>query len=106
MEQTGIDGVTTDRTELAASHDRRRWHPDVPLTTVTSHDRGLGRPFADFLRGRPADQHVLAALADVETQHRWERILHNNQGNVLARPLLRDTPAAMCRLLPAVGRAQ
>lgn len=81
------------------------WHPDVPLAIVDSHDRDLGRPFVDFLRGRYPNRHVFVLIADVEPDRLWERILRNNRGNVLDRAVRRHTDAAVCRMrfpVPAV----
>jgi amino acid transporter len=82
------------------------WHPEVPLTMITSYDRDLGRPFADFLRSDVGDRHVFVLIADVEPAHWWERMLRNNRGNVLERAVRRNTPAVVCRMRFPVGSSR
>lgn len=73
------------------------WHPEVPLTALTSHDRDLGRPFADFLRTKVGDRHVFVLITEVEPADRRARMLRNNRGNVLERAVRRSYAACVSR---------
>jgi hypothetical protein len=81
------------------------WHPEVPLTILTSYDRDLGRPFADFVQGY-GDQHAFVLIAEVEPTRWWERMLRNNRGAVLERAVWRRTAAVVCRMRFPVGPAR
>jgi hypothetical protein len=74
------------------------WHPDVTLAVVDAPHRDLGRPIVDFVRARYPGRRVFVLIAEIEPEHRWQRILRNHRGGVIDRAVRRHTDAIVCRL--------
>ncbi|WP_020667469.1 APC family permease [Amycolatopsis nigrescens] len=73
------------------------WRPEIPLTVLGSSRRELGPPLTRFVRDARADR-VIVLIGEVQPAHRWERMLKNHRGAVVARRLSRSTDAVVCRL--------
>ncbi|HET6501577.1 MAG TPA: APC family permease [Amycolatopsis sp.] len=73
------------------------WRPDIPLTVLASEHRELGAPLARFVREADAER-VIVLIGEVQPARRWERVLKNHRGAVVARRLSRTTDAVVCRL--------
>ncbi|MFJ4909813.1 APC family permease [Streptomyces sp. NPDC093249] len=88
------------RTE-ALERDWELWNPGVALVRLTSERRTLGRPITAYVRelsaARP-DLRVTVLVPEAEPERRWQRILQNRRGAVVAHAVRRDTDAAVCRL--------
>jgi hypothetical protein len=41
---------------------------------------------------------VFVLIAEIEPEHRWQRILRNHRGGVIDRAVRRHTDAIVCRL--------
>ncbi|MEU6173267.1 APC family permease [Streptantibioticus parmotrematis] len=79
----------------------RAWHPDVPLTVLTSRTRSLTRPVVDHLRAVVAeDTHdrVVVLIPEMHLPRLWQRLLQNQRGAVLDRAIRRYTDVVICRL--------
>jgi amino acid transporter len=78
------------------------WHPGVPLVTLHSTRRSLGKPIVQYLREleRTAKQDQLVVLIpEVQPARPWQWILHNQRGFVLERAIQRGTVnVVICRL--------
>ncbi|MFI9271340.1 APC family permease [Kitasatospora sp. NPDC052896] len=90
----------------APSSERMReaweqWHPDVPLTVLTSRTRSLTRPIVDYLRRlSELDEHdrLVVLIPEMQLPHPWQRLLQNQRGAVLDRAIRRYTDVVICRL--------
>jgi hypothetical protein len=80
----------------AMAGDWMTWRPEVPLVLLESPRRELGPPLAHYVRELRADQ-VLVLIGEVQPPRRWERLLKNQRGAVVARHLSRTTNAVVCR---------
>jgi hypothetical protein len=76
--------------------DWMTWRPEVPLVLLESPRRELGPPLAHYVRQLRADQ-VVVLIGEVQPPRRWERLLKNQRGAVVARHLSRTTNAVVCR---------
>jgi amino acid transporter len=91
------DGPSAEQIQQAWN----QWHPQVPLTVLTSASRSLTRPIVDYLRELAAtEQHDRLVVLIPETQlpHPWQRLLQNQRGVLLDRAIRRHTDAVICRL--------
>ncbi|QXV57888.1 APC family permease [Amycolatopsis sp. TNS106] len=79
-----------------------KWHPEVALVQLHDERRRLGEPLVEHLR-TVGGRHVFVLIAEVEPEHRWQRILQNQRGGVLARALRRRSDAVVCRMRFRVG---
>jgi amino acid transporter len=89
------------------------WHPNVPLITLRTPHRSLAPPVVKYLRQAEGDgryHRLLVLIPEVQPEHWWRWILHNQRGLVLQRAIERGTTnVVICRLryhLAAVGAAQ
>ncbi|MEU6114433.1 APC family permease [Streptomyces sp. NPDC047117] len=85
----------------ALQRDWALWDPDVPLVRLDCPGRALGRPIAAYVRELTAiepDTRVTVLIPEVEPARRWQRMLQNQRGAVVARAVRRDTDAVICRL--------
>ncbi|GAA5199677.1 hypothetical protein GCM10023322_75880 [Rugosimonospora acidiphila] len=91
-----------DQAEAAGIRDLwNRWHPDVPLTVLTSQTRSLTRPIVDYVRLVDAeDEHdrVVVLIPEMQLPRPWQRLLQNQRGAVLDRAIRKHTNAVICRL--------
>jgi amino acid transporter len=99
--------VCYDDPEAIAATDAFReqwndWKPDVPLVTLHSPRRSLGKPVARYLRGIEAedgDLRLVVLIAEVQPARPWDWILHNQRGVVLSRAIRSGTSnVVICRL--------
>jgi amino acid transporter len=74
------------------------WHPEVALAVVDAPHRDLGGPIVDFVRAGYSGRRVFVLIAEIEPEHRWQRILRNHRGGVIDRAVRRHTDAIVCRL--------
>ncbi|MFD2419754.1 APC family permease [Amycolatopsis pigmentata] len=75
------------------------WRPEIPLVILNSPHRELGPPLARYLHDTcdtTADR-VIVLIGEVQPQRRWERMLKNHRGTVIARRLSHTTNAVVCR---------
>jgi amino acid transporter len=89
------------------------WHPDVPLITLRTPHRSLAPPVVKYLRRLEDDgryHQLVVLIPEVQPDHWWRWILHNQRGIVLQRAIQRGTTnVVICRLryrLAAVAAAQ
>jgi amino acid transporter len=80
------------------------WRPDVPLVLVSAPHRDIGAAVTELLNSRYSDRRTFVLIAEIEPEHRWERILRNNRGSTLARAIRRRTNAIVCRLYFKLAR--
>jgi amino acid transporter len=88
----------------AMASDWITWRPEVPLVLLESPRRELGPPLARYVRELHADQ-VVVLIGEVQPQRRWERLLKNQRGAVVARHLSRTSNAVVCRYRMPLPRA-
>ncbi|MFK0262594.1 APC family permease [Streptomyces angustmyceticus] len=85
----------------ALRRDWELWNPGVALLELPSATRSLGRPIAacvsDLTTRRPTTR-ITVLIPEAEPAHRWQRLLQNRRGAVVARAVRRDTDAVICRL--------
>lgn len=65
------------------------WHPNVPLTVLSSRTRSLTRPIVDHLRAVHAeteDDRLPLLIPEMQLPHVWLRLLRNQRGPVLGSP--------------------
>ena len=78
------------------------WDPDVPLVTLHTMHRALGPPIMDSLRAREQEdphRRVVVVIPEVQPEHWWRWILHNQRGFVLNRAVVAGTDnVVVCRL--------
>jgi amino acid transporter len=98
---TVVHAEDAERDGVSLREQWDRWHPDVPLTVVTSQTRSLTRPIVDYVRAVDAeDQHdrLVVLIPEMHLPRPWQRLLQNQRGSVLDRALRRYTEAVICRL--------
>ncbi|MGF1426727.1 APC family permease [Kitasatospora sp. LaBMicrA B282] len=79
----------------------QRWHPDVPLTVLSSRSRSLTRPIVDHLQElAAAKEHdrLVVLIPEMHLPHPWQRLLQNQRGVILDRAIRQHTDAVICRL--------
>jgi amino acid transporter len=78
------------------------WHPNVPLITLRTPHRSLAPPVVKYLRQLENDDRyhrIVVLIPEVQPDHWWRWILHNQRGIVLQRAIQRGTTnVVMCRL--------
>jgi amino acid transporter len=78
------------------------WHPNVPLITLRTPHRSLAPPVVKYLRQLENDDRyhrVVVLIPEVQPDHWWRWILHNQRGIVLQRAIRRGTAnVVICRL--------
>jgi amino acid transporter len=78
------------------------WDPGVPLITLYSEHRSLGSPVVEYLRERELEdlhRRVVVLIPEVQPEHWWMWILHNQRGVVLSRAVTSGTDnVVICRL--------
>ncbi|GAA0651982.1 APC family permease [Kutzneria viridogrisea] len=82
--------------------DWQAWRPEVPLVLLDSAHRVLGPPIARYVKSLD-DDHVVVLIGEIEPAARWERVLRNRRGAVVARCVGRNTEAVVCRLRFRLG---
>ncbi len=89
----------------ADAHFREQWeewHPDVPLLTLHSVRRSLGRPVVKYLREVEASDRyhrLVVLIPEVRPGKPWRAILYNQRGFVLEQAIQRWTSnVVICRL--------
>jgi amino acid transporter len=79
-----------------------RWNPGVPLVTLHSMHRSLGPPIVEYLRAREQEdlrRRVVVLIPEVQPEHWWMWLLHNQRGVVLSRAITGGTEnVVICRL--------
>ncbi|MFI0468876.1 hypothetical protein ACH347_32770 [Saccharopolyspora sp. 5N102] len=78
----------------------RKWHawrPEVPLVLLESRRRELGPSIVDYVRSRD-EERIIVLIGELRPHPRWQRVLTNHRGAVIARSVNRHTNAAVCRL--------
>ncbi|MFI7320104.1 APC family permease [Streptomyces venezuelae] len=88
-------------TAAALRRDWELWNPGVDLVELPSARRTVGGPVAAYV-GKVRETHpgarVTVLIPETEPARRWQRILQNRRGAVVARAVRRNTDAAICRL--------
>ncbi|MEU5774139.1 APC family permease [Streptomyces venezuelae] len=88
-------------TAAALRRDWELWNPGVDLVELPSAHRTVGGPVAAYVR-KVHETHpgarVTVLIPETEPARRWQRILQNRRGAVVARAVRRNTDAAICRL--------
>ncbi|QHC22614.1 APC family permease [Streptomyces sp. GS7] len=84
------------------------WHPQVPLTVLSSRARSLTRPIVDYLHAVGAEEaaassaeaheRLVVLIPELHLPHPWQRLLQNQRGAVLDRAIRRYTDVVICRL--------
>ena len=78
------------------------WDPDVPLVTLHAMRRSLGPPVAEYLQQQELqdrERRVVVLIPEVQPEHWWMWVLHNQRGVVLNRAITHDTDnVVICRL--------
>lgn len=79
-----------------------QWDPDVPLITLHTAHRALGPPVVEYLRAREQEdpnRRVVVVIPEVQPEHWWRWVLHNQRGFVLNRAIVTGTNnVVVCRL--------
>jgi hypothetical protein len=78
------------------------WRPEVPLLTLRSAHRSLGKPLVAYLRSVEAENRyhrLVVLIPEVEPSRPWQWLLHNQRGIILERAIRRGTcNVVLCRL--------
>ena len=78
------------------------WRPEVPLLTLRSAHRSLGKPLVAYLRSVEAEDRyhrLVVLIPEVEPARPWQWLLHNQRGIILERAIRRGTRnVVLCRL--------
>src|SRR5580692_6621195 len=78
------------------------WRPEVPLVTLRSEHRSLGKPLVAYLRIVEAEERyhrLVVLIPEVEPAKPWQWLLHNQRGIILERAVRRGTSdVVLCRL--------
>ena len=74
----------------------------MPLVTLHTAHRALGPPIVDYLRAREQEdphRRVVVVIPEVQPEHWWRWVLHNQRGFVLNRAVVAGTDnVVVCRL--------
>ena len=91
-----------EQTDVHFRDEWETWHPDVPLITLRTTHRSLAPPVVKYLRQLEADERyhrLVVLIPEVQPEHWWRWILHNQRGLVLQRAIQRGTVnVVICRL--------
>jgi amino acid transporter len=91
-----------EQTDVHFRDEWEAWHPDVPLITLHTTHRSLAPPVVKYLRQLEADERyhrLVVLIPEVQPEHWWRWILHNQRGLVLQRAIQRGTVnVVICRL--------
>jgi amino acid transporter len=84
-----------------------RWDPGVPLIVLYSTHRVLGPPVVTYLQALEADERyarLVVLIAEVQPEHWWQWVLHNQRGVVLNRAIRQGTNnVIVCQLRFRLG---
>ncbi len=79
-----------------------QWDHQVPLVTLYSPHRSLGRPIVDYLHQleqRGDGRRLVVLISELEPTRPWQWILHNQRGLVLDRAIRNGTDnVVICRM--------
>ncbi|WP_040827609.1 APC family permease [Nocardia jiangxiensis] len=82
-----------------------KWDPGVPLTVLPCPNRSLVATLVGYVRKQTAEgKRVTVLLAQIDTRHWWQRLLHNPRGPVLAAALRSRTDAVVATLTVHLNR--
>ncbi len=82
-----------------------KWDPGVPLTVLPCPNRSLVATLVGYVRKQTAEgKRVTVLLAQIDTRHWWQRLLHNPRGPVLAAALRSRTDAIVATLTVHLNR--
>lgn len=82
-----------------------KWDPGVPLTVLPCPNRSLVATLVGYVRKQTAEgKRVTVLLAQIDTRHWWQRLLHNPRGPVLAAALRSRTDAVIATLTVHLNR--
>jgi len=91
-----------EQTDAGFREEWEAWHPDVPLITLRTLHRSLAPPVVKYLRqleGEERYHRLFVLIPEVQPDHWWRWILHNQRGLVLQRAIQRGTAnVVICRL--------
>jgi hypothetical protein len=91
-----------EQTDAHFRDEWEAWHSDVPLITLRTPHRSLGPPVVKYLRQLEADDRyhrLVVLIPEVQPDHWWLGILHNQRGFILQRAIQRGTAnVVICRL--------
>jgi amino acid transporter len=91
-----------EQTDVHFREEWEAWHPDVPLITLRTPHRSLAPPVVKYLRRLESDDRyhrLVVLIPEVQPDHWWRWILHNQRGFVLQRAIQRGTTnVVICRL--------
>ena len=95
-------GAEDERADASFRAQWEAWDPDVPLVTLHTPHRALGPPIVDYLRAREQEdphRRVVVVIPEVQPEHWWRWVLHNQRGFVLNRAVVAGTDnVVVCRL--------
>ncbi|SDG52812.1 Amino acid transporter [Sinosporangium album] len=78
-----------------------RWDPGVELVQVFDPRFRTAEPLITYVTGL-RESHVLVLIAEIQPEHRWQAILKNQRGAIIAAAL-RRTDVVICRMRFRVG---
>ncbi|MBY8862660.1 APC family permease [Nocardia sp. CA2R105] len=82
-----------------------KWDPGVPLTVLPCPNRSLVATLVGYVRKQTAEgKRVTVLLAQIDTRHWWQRLLHNPRGPVLAAALRSRTDAVVATMTVHLNR--
>ena len=95
-------GAEDEQADASFRAQWEAWDPDVPLVTLHTMHRALGPPIVDYLRAREREdphRRVVVVIPEVQPEHWWRWVLHNQRGFVLNRAVVAGTDnVVVCRL--------
>ena len=95
-------GADDEQADASFRAQWEAWDPDVPLVSLHTRHRALGPPIVDYLRAREQEdphRRVVVVIPEVQPEHWWRWVLHNQRGFVLNRAVVAGTDnVVVCRL--------
>jgi len=94
--------------DVSFRHDWEEWRPNVPLVTLRSVHRSIGRPIVKYLcqiEDEDKYHRLVVLIPEVQPPRFWDFLLFNQRGAILDRAIRRGTVnVVVCRLRYRLGQ--
>ena len=92
---------------MAFRQEWQSWRPEVQLLTLRSSHRSIAEPIVTYLQAVEAEDkyhRLVVLIPEVQPDHWWQALLHNQRGVILDRAIRRGTRrVVLCRLRYRLG---
>jgi amino acid transporter len=88
--------------DVSFQEDWQKWHPNVPLVTLSSTHRSIAKPIVKYLcdiEEKDTYHKLVVLIPEVQPKRFWDYLLFNQRGVILDRAIRRGTAnVVLCRL--------